>query len=101
MLPLGLMALPGFLLYRAGLWMARDADLRVRIPVWSSEESPEDAENTRRRAQLVLVVQAGVSLAAPYAMLAGVIALVARNEVVQPFLGEALISHFALAFATG
>jgi len=101
MLPLGLMALPGFLLYRAGLWMARDADLRVRIPVRSSEESPEDAENTRRRAQLVLVVQAGVSLAAPYAMLAGVIALVARNEVVQPFLGEALISHFALAFATG
>ncbi|WP_406673568.1 DUF6350 family protein [Nonomuraea sp. N2-4H] len=49
----------------------------------------------------MLVVQAGVSLAAPYAMLAGLIALVARNEITQPFIGEALLSHFLLAFLAG
>ncbi|WP_055482882.1 cell division protein PerM [Sphaerimonospora mesophila] len=101
LLPLGLMILPGALLYRAGLWMARDADLRLRMPARLPKGTPRDVENARRRAQLVLVAQAGISLAAPYALLAGVIALVARNEVTQPFLGEALVSHFALAFLTG
>ncbi|GIH70400.1 cell division protein PerM [Sphaerimonospora thailandensis] len=101
LLPLGLMILPGALLYRAGLWMARDADLRLRMPARLPKGTPRDVENARRRAQLVLVAQAGISLAAPYALLAGVIALVARNEVTQPFLGEALVSHFVLAFLTG
>ncbi|GIH41980.1 hypothetical protein Mco01_49800 [Microbispora corallina] len=101
LLPLGLMVLPGTLLYRAGLWMARDADLRVRMPARLPKGTPRDVENARRRAQLVLVAQAGISLAAPYALLAGVIALVARNEVTQPFIGEALASHLVLAFVAG
>lgn len=101
LLPIGLMILPGALLYRAGRWMARDADLRLRLPARLPKGTPRAVENARRRAQLALIAQAGISLAAPYALLAGVIALVARNEVTQPFLGEALISHFALAFLTG
>ncbi|WP_433353163.1 cell division protein PerM [Microtetraspora malaysiensis] len=101
LLPLGLTILPGVLLYRAGLWMARDADLRLRMPARLPKGTPRDVENARRRAQLVLVAQAGVSLAAPYALLAGMISLVAQNEVTQPFLGEALASHFVLAFLAG
>jgi hypothetical protein len=101
LLPLGLMILPASLLYRAGLWMARDADMRVRMPARLPKGTPRDVENARRRAQLVLVAQAGISLAAPYALLAGVIALVARNQITQPFLGEALVSHLVLAFLVG
>jgi hypothetical protein len=101
LLPLGLMILPGVLLYRAGLWMARDADLRLRMPARLPKGTPRDVENARRRAQLVLIAQAGISLAAPYSLLAGMIALVARNQVTQPFLGEALVSHVVLAFVAG
>nr|WP_260407763.1 DUF6350 family protein [Planomonospora venezuelensis] len=101
LIPLGLMVLPAFLLYRAGIWMARDADLRLRLPARLPKNSPKDEANARRRAQLFLIGQAGVSLAAPYALLAGGIALVARNEITQPFIGDVLVSHLALAFVAG
>ncbi|WP_433512604.1 cell division protein PerM [Nonomuraea sp. CA-143628] len=101
LLPLGLTILPAVLLYRAGRWMARDADLRLRLPARLPKNSPREQASARRRAQLVLVAQAGVSLAAPYALLAGLIALVARNDITQPFIGEALVSHFVLAFFAG
>ncbi|MEW9546867.1 DUF6350 family protein [Nonomuraea sp. NPDC050783] len=101
LLPLGLTILPAVLLYRAGRWMARDADLRLRLPARLPKNSPRELSRARRRAQLVLVAQAGVSLAAPYALLAGLIALVASNEITQPFIGEALLSHFVLAFLAG
>lgn len=101
LLPLGLMVLPAFLLYRAGIWMARDADLRLRLPARLPKNTPKDVANARRKAQLVLVAQAGISLAAPYALLAGMIALVTRNEITQPFLAETLISHLLLAFLAG
>ncbi len=101
LLPLGLTVLPAFLLYRAGIWMARDADLRLRLPARLPKNSPRDEANARRRAQLVLVAQAGISLAAPYALLAGGVALVTHNEITQPFLGDALLSHLVLAFIAG
>ncbi|MFI0417832.1 DUF6350 family protein [Spongiactinospora sp. 9N601] len=101
LLPLGLVVLPAYLLYRAALWMARDADLRVRMPARLPKGSSKDLASARRRAQLVLVAQAGVSLAAPYALLAGVIALIARNDLTQPHLAEVLVSHLLLAFAAG
>ncbi|MFI6710465.1 DUF6350 family protein [Nonomuraea sp. NPDC050478] len=101
LLPLGLMVLPALLLYKAGRWMARDADLRLRMPARLPKNSPKEKANARRRAQLVLVVQAGVSLAAPYAMLAGGIALATTNDLTKPSIGEALISHFLLAFLAG
>ncbi|MGW4474014.1 cell division protein PerM [Nonomuraea sp. NPDC004354] len=101
LLPLGLMVLPSMLLYKAAMWMARDADLRLRLPARLPKNSPKEQASARRKAQLVLVAQAGVSLAAPYALLAGLMALVARNDVTQPFIGEALLSHFLLAFVAG
>ena len=85
LLPLGLMILPAVLLYRAGRWMARDADLRLRLPARLPKNSPGEQANARRRAQLVLVVQAGVSLAAPYAMLAG------RHRARRPQRGHAAV----------
>ncbi|MFB9681465.1 cell division protein PerM [Streptosporangium vulgare] len=101
LLPLGLTVLPAFLLYRAGMWMARDADLRLRLPARLPKNTPKEVSNARRRAQLVLIAQAGISLAAPYALLAGLIALVTRNEITQPFLGDVLVSHLVLAFIAG
>ncbi|MEV5413971.1 DUF6350 family protein [Thermopolyspora sp. NPDC052614] len=101
LLPLGLMIMPAALLYRAGLWMARDADLRVRLPARLPKGTPKDKQNARRRAQLALIARAGISLAAPYALLAGLIALVARNELTQPFLVEVLVGHLLLAFVAG
>ncbi|WP_049566657.1 cell division protein PerM [Nonomuraea sp. SBT364] len=101
LLPIGLMVLPAVLLYKAGRWMARDADLRLRLPARLPKNSPREKAAARRRAQLLLVAQAGVSLAAPYALLAGLIALVTGNEITQPYIGEALLSHFLLAFAVG
>ncbi|WP_214408875.1 cell division protein PerM [Sphaerisporangium fuscum] len=101
LLPLGLTVLPAALLYRAAMWMARDADLRLRLPARLPKGSTKDLANARRRAQLVLIAQAGISLAAPYSLLAGVIALVGRNEVTQPYIGEALASHLVLAFLAG
>ncbi|GGK77115.1 hypothetical protein Sme01_42890 [Sphaerisporangium melleum] len=101
LLPLGLTVLPAALLYRAALWMARDADLRLRLPARLPKGSTKDLAKARRRAQLVLIAQAGISLAAPYALLAGAVALAAQNEVTQPFVGEALLSHLVLAFAAG
>ncbi|WP_417765081.1 DUF6350 family protein [Sphaerisporangium dianthi] len=101
LLPLGLTVLPAALLYRAAMWMARDADLRLRLPARLPKGSTKDLANARRRAQLVLIAQAGISLAAPYALLAGVIALAAQNNLTQPFVGEALLSHLVLAFVAG
>ncbi|MBB2909565.1 hypothetical protein FHS43_000811 [Streptosporangium becharense] len=101
LLPLGLTVLPAFLLYRAAIWMARDADLRLRLPARLPKNTPKEVANARRRAQLVLIAQAGISLAAPYALLAGGIALVAQNEITQPFLGDVLVSHLVLAFIAG
>jgi hypothetical protein len=101
LLPIGLMIMPAALLYRAALWMARDADLRLRLPARLPKGTSKEKANARRRAQLLLVAQAGISLAAPYALLAGLIALIARNEVTRPFIGEALVSHLVLAFLAG
>ncbi|WP_229789056.1 cell division protein PerM [Thermopolyspora flexuosa] len=101
LLPLGLMIMPAALLYRAGLWMARDADLRVRLPARLPKGTPKEKQNARRRAQLALIARAGISLAAPYALLAGLVALVARNEITRPFLAEVLAGHLLLAFVAG
>ncbi|MGW4643114.1 cell division protein PerM [Sphaerisporangium sp. NPDC004334] len=101
LLPIGLTVLPAALLYRAAIWMARDADLRLRLPARLPKGSTKDLANARRRAQLVLIAQAGISLAAPYALLAGAIALAAQNNLTQPSVGEALVSHLVLAFVAG
>ncbi|WP_283138600.1 cell division protein PerM [Rhizohabitans arisaemae] len=97
LLPLGLIVLPGFLLYRAAVWMARDADLTVRRPI----RRADIADPRHRLAQLTLVGQGGVSLAAPYALLAGLLTLIAQNDVTDPSAVQALLAHLLLGFAAG
>ncbi|WP_285761263.1 cell division protein PerM [Nocardiopsis ansamitocini] len=79
MLPIGLLILPGILLYRSGRWLARSCELpRLRH-----------------------VFQAALALAGPYAAISGTLALVGQTEVIQPSMVQALLSGFLLAFVAG
>jgi hypothetical protein len=79
MLPLGLVLLPGALLWRAGRWI-------VRI-----------AEVTR----LTELGYATLALAAPYAALCGALALACRSRLATPSLPQAVIAGFLLAASAG
>jgi hypothetical protein len=81
LLPLGLIVLPGALLYRSGRWITRTAD----------------AAGSRR----IGVVPVAVALAAPYSVLAGLLALAARGAVVVPSAWQALLAGFLLAVFAG
>uniref|UniRef100_UPI000B2457FD cell division protein PerM n=1 Tax=Streptomonospora alba TaxID=183763 RepID=UPI000B2457FD len=79
MLPLGLIVLPGLLLYRAGRRLARTCDLpRLRH-----------------------VFRAALAIAGPYAAIAGTLALIGQTEAVRPSMLQALIAGFCLAFGAG
>jgi hypothetical protein len=81
LLPLGLIVLPGALLYRSGRWITRTAD----------------ASGGRR----VGVAPVAVALAVPYSGLAGLLALAARGESVVPSAWQALLVGFLLALIAG
>ncbi|WP_344834184.1 cell division protein PerM [Actinocorallia longicatena] len=81
LLPLGLILLPGGLLYRSGGWVIRAAESRYR--------------------QRVGVVQVSLLLAAPYATFAVMLALIARTPALRPSPGEAFVACFSLAFVAG
>ncbi|HEX6468161.1 MAG TPA: DUF6350 family protein [Streptosporangiaceae bacterium] len=81
LLPLGLMVLPGALLYRSGGWIIRTAD------------APDGG--------YVGVVPAALSLAVPYSVLAGLLALAARGAEVVPSAWQALLVGFLLAVFAG
>ncbi|MBB6120188.1 DUF6350 family protein [Nocardiopsis algeriensis] len=79
MLPIGLMLLPGLVLYRSGRWLARSCE----IP------------------RLRYVHRAALAIAGPYAAIAGTLALVARGETVEPSMPRALFMGFVIAFLAG
>ncbi len=79
MFPLGLVLLPGALLYRAGRWVVRTGDV----------------------VRLRLVGYAAVALAAPYAVLAGALALIGHTPLAAPSLAQAVLAAFLLAFVAG
>ncbi|MEU1898925.1 DUF6350 family protein [Nocardiopsis dassonvillei] len=79
LLPLGLVLLPGLLLYRSGRWLARSCD----IP------------------RLRYVYRAALAIAGPYAAIAGTLALLARTEAVEPSMPRALVMGFVTAFLAG
>ncbi|MFG2246699.1 DUF6350 family protein [Spirillospora sp. NPDC048823] len=81
LLPLGVLVLPGALLYRGGGWMIRVAGLTHR---------PRKA-----------VVHVAVALAAPYAGLAGLLALAAASPQVRPSAWQALVGGFLVAVIAG
>ncbi|MEV0404592.1 DUF6350 family protein [Actinoallomurus sp. NPDC050550] len=81
LLPLGLMVLPGALLFRSGGWIARTGRVRGRYRIG--------------------VVHAALALAVPYAVLSGLLALLARSSVVRPSAWQALLLCFPLALCAG
>lgn len=79
LLPLGLVLLPGALLWRAGRWVVRSSGVTG----------------------LRQVGTAALALAAPYAMLAAALAMAAGSRQAVPSLPEAVICPFGLAFLAG
>lgn len=79
MLPLGLVVLPGALLWRAGRWVVRAGGVR----------------------RVRHVGYAALALAVPYAMLAAALALASRSRLAAPSLPEAVVCPFLLAFTAG
>jgi Family of unknown function (DUF6350) len=79
MLPLGLVLIPGALLWRAGRWVVRTGHL----------------------SRLSEVGYAALALAAPYAVLCGALALASRSLLVVPSLPQAVIAGFLIAFCAG
>jgi hypothetical protein len=79
MLPLGLVLLPGALLWRAGRWIVRTGQVT-------------------RLTELGFSV---LALAAPYAALCGALALASRSPLVTPSLPQAVIAGFLLAVCAG
>jgi hypothetical protein len=79
LLPLGLVLLPGLLLYRSGRWLARACEI----------------------GRLRHVYRAALAIAGPYAAIAGTLALVARTEAIEPSMPRALVMGFVIAFLAG
>jgi hypothetical protein len=79
MLPLGLVLLPGALLWRAGRWVVRAGGvIRLRH-----------------------VGYAALALAVPYALVAGALALASRSAQAAPSAPQAVICGFLLALVAG
>jgi hypothetical protein len=79
MLPLGLVLLPGALLWRAGRWVVRAGDVRG----------------------LGHVGYGALALAVPYAMVAAALALASSSARASPSLSEAVVCSFLLALTAG
>ncbi len=79
LLPLGLVLLPGSLLWAAGRWVVRKGGLS-RLPE---------------------VGYAALALAVPYALLAGGLALVGQSALATPSLTQAVLAGFLLALVAG
>jgi uncharacterized protein DUF6350 len=79
MLPLGLVVVPGALLWRAGRWVVQAGQV----------------------SRLSDVGYAAMALAAPYAALCGALALASRSSLASPSLSQAVIAGFLLALCAG
>ena len=79
LLPLGLVLLPGLLLYQSGRWLVRLCEI----------------------ARLRHVYRAALAMAGPYAAIAGTLALMARTETIEPSMPRALVMGFVVAFLAG
>ena len=79
LLPLGLVLLPGALLWRAGRWVVRSGDV----------------------GRLRHVGYAALAMAVPYAVIAGALALASRSAPTTPSVPQAVLSGFLLALIAG
>jgi Family of unknown function (DUF6350) len=79
MLPLGLVLIPGALLWTAGRWVVRQGQV-TRLPE---------------------VGYAALALAVPYALVAGGLALAGQSTLATPSLPQAVVSGFLIALVAG
>ncbi|MFV2196064.1 DUF6350 family protein [Nocardiopsis sp. LOL_012] len=79
LLPIGLVLIPGLLLYRSGRWLARTCEI----------------------GRLRHVYRAALAIAGPYAAIAGTLALLVRTETLESGMVSALAMGFAIAFLAG
>jgi hypothetical protein len=79
MLPLGLVLLPGALLWMAGRWVVRRGQV----------------------ARLADVGYAALALAVPYGLVAGALALAGQSTLATPSLLQAVVSGFLIALVAG
>jgi hypothetical protein len=79
LLPLGLVLLPGMLLWRAGRWVVR-AGAVDRLPH---------------------VGYAALALAAPYALVAGALSVASQSALAAPSIPQAVLCSFLLALVAG
>jgi len=79
MLPLGLVLIPGALLWAAGRWVVRQG----------------------RVTRLAEVGYAALALAVPYALVAGALALAGQSALATPSLPQAVLSGFLIALVAG
>ena len=77
LLPLGLIAIPGALLWRGGRWMVRACQIR----------------------RLRHAGYAAIALAVPYAAVAGLVAAVSRSALTAPSVPQAVAGAFGIAIA--
>jgi Family of unknown function (DUF6350) len=82
MLPLGLVLLPGALLWRAGRAVIRTA-------------RPDSGPQQTRPQQ---VLSAALAVAIPYSVIAGVLAIVSRSTLAKASFAQAVLAGFAVAF---
>ena len=81
MLPLGLVLLPGALLWRAGRWVLRASD-----DIGPQQAGPQQ------------VLSAALAVAVPYSVIAGVLAIVSKSELAKASVAQAVLAGFAVAF---
>lgn len=79
MLPLGLVLIPGALLWTAGRWVVRQGQV-ARLPE---------------------VGYAALALAVPYALVAGALALAGQSTLATPSVPQAVVSGFLIALVAG
>ena len=79
MLPLGLVLIPGALLWAAGRWVVRQGQV----------------------ARLSDVGYAALALAVPYALVAGALALAGQSTLATPSVPQAVLSGFLIALVAG
>ncbi len=79
MLPLGLVLIPGALLWAAGRWVVRQGQV----------------------ARLADVGYAALALAVPYALVSGALALAGQSTLATPSLPQAVVSGFLIALVAG
>ncbi len=79
LLPLGLVLLPGALLWRAGRWVVQSGEV----------------------SRLRHVGYAALALAVPYALVAGALALASKSALTAPSVPQAALSGFLLALVAG